>query len=97
MRFLFCGESGVKDRLKQVISTGEYFLRRKEGNLTYKFGSDGKLLQISDPNGNTLTLTYTGGLLTQVSDNFGKSLSIQYNTDNRISSITDPKESVHPL
>ena len=88
---LFGGESGVKDRLKQVISTGEYFLRRKEGNLTYKFGSDGKLLEISDPNGNRLTFTYTGGLLTQVSDNFGKSLSIQYNTDNRISSITDPK------
>jgi len=87
---LFGGESGVKDRLRQVISTGEYFLRRKEGNLTYKFGSDGKLLQISDPNGNTLTLTYAGGLLTQVSNNFGKSLSIQYN-GGRISSITDPK------
>jgi len=87
---LFGGESGVKDRLRQVISTGEYFLRRKEGNLTFKFGSDGKLQEISDPNGNTLTLTYTGGLLTQVSDNFGKSLSIQY-TDNRITSVTDPK------
>ncbi len=87
---LFGGESGVKDRLKQVISTGEYFLRRKEGNLTYKFGSDGKLLQIFDPNGNTITLTYTGGLLTQVSDNFGKGLSIQY-SNNRISSVTDPK------
>ncbi len=88
---LFGGESGVKDRLKQVISTGEYFLRRKEGNLTYKFGSDGKLLQISDPNGNTQTFTYTGGLLTQVSNNFGKTLTIQYNMENRISSVTDPK------
>jgi len=87
---LFRGESGIKDRLKQVIATGEYFLRRKEGNLTYKFGSDGKLLQISDPNGNTITLTYTAGLLTQVADNFGKSLSIQY-SNNRISSVTDPK------
>ncbi len=87
---IFGGESGVKDRLKQVISTGEYFLRRKRDNLTYKFGSDGKLLLISDPNGNTQTMTYTGGLLTQVSDNFGKSLSIQY-SNNRISSVTDPK------
>ena len=87
---IFAGESGVKDRLKQVISTGEYFLRRKGGNLTYKFGSDGKLLQIADPNGNTITLIYTAGLLTQVSDNFGKSLSIQY-SNNRISSVTDPK------
>ena len=87
---LFGGESGVKDRLKQVISTGEYFLRRKEGNLTYKFDSNGKLLQVSDPNGNTLTLSYTGGLLTQVSNNFGKSLLISY-SNSRISSITDPK------
>jgi len=88
---IFAGESGVKDRLKQGISTGEYLLRRKEGNLTQKFGSDGKLLQIYDPNGNTLTFAYTAGLLTQVSNNFGKSFSIQYNTDNRISSVTDPK------
>jgi hypothetical protein len=87
---LFGGESGVKDKLKQVISTGEYFLRRKEGNLTYKFDTNGKLLEISDLNGNTQTFTYTGGLLTQVSDNFGRSLSIQY-TGNRITSITDPK------
>jgi YD repeat-containing protein len=86
---LFGGESGVKDRLKQVISTGDYFLRRRQGNLTYRFGSDGKLLTISDPNGNTIALTYTGGLLTQVSDNFGKALTIHY-TNNHIDSITDP-------
>jgi YD repeat-containing protein len=87
---LFGGESGVKDRLRQVISTGQYILRRKKGNLTYAFSSDGKLQTISDANGNTLALTYTGGLLTQVSNNFGKSLLISYN-NNRISSITDPK------
>jgi len=87
---LFTGEAGVRDRLRQVLSTGEYFLRRKEGNLTYKFGADGKLLQISDPNGNAINLSYPGGVLSQISDNFGKTLSIQY-TGNRISSITDPK------
>jgi RHS repeat-associated protein len=87
---IYYGESGVKDRLKEVVSSGHYFFSRKEGNLTYEFGSDGKLLGISDPNGNTLTLTYTSGLLTEISNNFGKSLSIQY-TNNRISSITDPK------
>jgi RHS repeat-associated protein len=87
---IFIGESGVKDRLKRVISTGEYFLRRKQNNLTYRFGSDRKLSEISDPNGNTLSLTYTGGLLTQVSNNFGKAITIQY-SGNRISSVTDPK------
>ena len=39
---IFYGESGVKDRLKQVVSTGEYFFRRKEGNLTYRFNSNGE-------------------------------------------------------
>jgi hypothetical protein len=87
----FSGESGVKDRLKQVISTGEYILRRKEGNLTHKFSSGGALTEISDSRGNALTFAYNGSLLTQVSDNFGKSLSIQYNTDNCISSVTDAK------
>jgi RHS repeat-associated protein len=90
LEITFGGESGVKDRLKLNMYSGEYFLRRKEGNLTYKFDSNGKLLEIFDFNGNALTFTYTGDLLTQVSDNFGKSLSIQY-TGNRISSITDPK------
>ncbi len=88
---IFGGESGVKDRLKQVVSTGEYFLRRKKGNPTYKFGSDGKLLHISDPNGNLITMAYTGGLLTQVSDNFGKAISIGYNPQGRIETVTDPK------
>ena len=91
---LFGGESGVKDRLEQVISTGEYYLLRNGGKLTYEFASDssnGKLLQISELNGNTLSMTYTGGFLTQVSNNFGKAITIQYNVNNRISSVTDPK------
>jgi len=86
---LFGGESGVKDRLKQVISSGQYILRRKGGNLTYTFDSNGQLQTISDPNGNNLSMTYTGGLLTQVSNNFGKAITIHY-TNNRIDSVTDP-------
>ncbi len=86
----FYGESGVKDRLTRITSTGRYVLRTKGANLTYLFGSDGTLLQISDPNGNTLTLTYSGGLLAQVSNNFGNSLTFQY-SGGRVSSITDPK------
>jgi RHS repeat-associated protein len=85
----FFGESGVKDKLIKLAS-GEYKLRRKKDNLTYLFGTNGKLTQVSDPNGNTLTLTYTSGLVTQVTNNFGKTLTIQYNSS-RISSITDPK------
>jgi RHS repeat-associated protein len=87
----FAGESRVKDRLRQDSLTGEYFLRRKEKNLTYRFDSNGKLIEISDFNGNKITLTYTGGLLSQVSNNFGKSLSFQYNAPGRIKAVKDPK------
>jgi YD repeat-containing protein len=86
----FVPDSGItKDKLRQDSSTNQYILRRKKGNLTYVFGSDGKLLTISDPNGNTLTMTYSGGLLTQISNNFGRTISIQY-VSNHITSITDP-------
>ncbi len=85
----FYGESGVKDRLVK-LSSGQYMLRRKKDNLTYLFSADGKVAQISDPNGNTLTLTYDSGLLTQVTNNFGQSITIRYN-GSRISSIIDPK------
>ena len=90
---IFYGESGIKDRLKQVVSSGQYYLRRKGGNLTYTFSSEssgGKLLEISDPNGNTLALTYTNGLLTEIANNFEKSLTLGY-TNNRITSVTDPQ------
>ncbi len=84
------GESGVKDRFKKIVSSGQYILRKKDSNLTYLFDSTGRLLSISDANGNTLTLTYQASQLALVSDNFGNSLVIQYN-GSRISSIIDPK------
>ncbi len=90
------GESGVKDRFKKIISTGQYILRKKDSNLTYTFGTDGKLSSISDTNGNTLTLTYSAGQLVLVTNNFGKSLTFQYN-GTHISSITDPKGQVDHL
>ena len=90
---VYTGESGVIDKLEQVNPpSGDYFLRRKEGNLTYKFNSSGRLLQISDPNGNTLTLGYDGSnRLSQVSNNFGKAITIGYYPgQNRIQTATDP-------
>jgi len=86
----FVPDSGItKDRLRQDATTNQYIFRRKQGNLTYTFASEGKFLTIADANGNSLTFAYTGALLTQVSNNFGKTITIQY-LNNRISSITDP-------
>ena len=89
----YYGESGVRDRLVRNLTTNHLFLRKKDSNLTYEFGSDGKLLQITDTNGNSITLTYTSGLLTQVSNNFGKTLTFAY-TGSHIQTITDPKGQV---
>jgi hypothetical protein len=49
----YAGEAGVNDRLKQIQSTGEYLLRKKDSNLTYRFDSGGRLTDIFDTNGNT--------------------------------------------
>ena len=87
----FVGESGVKDRLWEIASTGEYLFRRKDNNLSYLFSSEGKLVEISDPNGNRLNLTYLGGILRQVSNNYGKTLSFQYNSQGLVQSVKDPK------
>jgi RHS repeat-associated protein len=89
---LFFGESGVRDNLI-INAAGQYVFRKKDNNLTYLFdtkANNGKLLSITDTNGNTLSLTYTSGLLAGVSSNFGKTITIAYNGSN-ISSITDPK------
>jgi RHS repeat-associated protein len=91
----YYGESGVRDRLLWNPSTGYFFLRKKDSNLTYEFNTNGVLTEIYDTNGNTLTLTHinTNGflLLTQVTNNFNKTLTIAYNSSNRISSVTDPR------
>ena len=87
----FAGESGVKDRLKQIEATGEYILDRTQGNLTYRFDPEGRLNAIGDPHGNQLTLSYAEGRLSQVSNNFGKTLFFDYNEQGRIQSVTDPK------
>ena len=87
----FFGESGVKDRLRQIEATGEYLLSRKQGNLTYRFDSEGKLTAMGDLNGNRLSLSYEGELLSQVSSNFGKTLSFHY-TDGLIDWVKDPKD-----
>ena len=89
----FNGKSGVLDKLKKVVSLNEYYLRRKETDLTYGFAYEAdnkwRLAQIVDPNGNALTFDYNIPTQLTVADTFGKSLVIHYEND-FITSITDP-------
>lgn len=51
---------------------------------------DGKLRQITDPNGNSMTFQYdTQGHLTQITDTGGRITNLSY-TGNLITSVTDP-------
>jgi RHS repeat-associated protein len=66
-----------------------YTLTRKEGTV-YQFDSTGRLLSITDRNGNQTILTYTGSLLSSVTDSHGRITQFAYDASNRINQITDP-------
>ena len=59
---------------------------------TYDFEDDGRLLAWSDPNGNTFTYTYSGGLLSRVADPSGQRyLDFAYDPGvaGRLTTVTD--------
>ncbi|MGA8726232.1 MAG: RHS repeat-associated core domain-containing protein [Acidimicrobiales bacterium] len=58
---------------------------------TFVFSSTGQLQSISDPNGYTTTLTYSGGQLTSVTDSAGRSLTLSWGADGHVSKVTDPQ------
>ena len=50
----------------------------------------GRISEIVDPNGNTMTFAYDlGGRLTAIIDTLNRPITIGYNLDNQVSSITD--------
>ena len=73
-------------------SDGTFQYRYKNG-LIMQFNSSGVLSELVDRNGNTTSLSYTGGNLTQITDAVGRSITLTYITDKGhavVSSATDP-------
>jgi RHS repeat-associated protein len=68
---------------------GTYTFSRYADHVQYVFSEAGQLLREVDRNGNTTTLTYSGGLLEKVTDPSGRSLTFTY-TGSQIHTITDP-------
>ncbi len=56
-----------------------------------------RLTSIVDRNGNTTTLTYSGGNLTKISDTYGRIVTLAYNAQNKLTSVTDPLARVTTL
>ncbi|MCK4732913.1 MAG: hypothetical protein KAT65_10700, partial [Methanophagales archaeon] len=67
---------------------GTFILRFKDGS-KYNFDENGRLLNITDKNGNQLTFRYTDGKLTLVEDDSGLNLAFSYD-GNKINNIVDP-------
>lgn len=68
---------------------GSFTLSLKDGRL-HLFSASGKLLSLTDRNGNQTLLTYDiGGKLVSVTDPFGRILNVSSNANGRIISISD--------
>jgi RHS repeat-associated protein len=68
---------------------GTFTLTTKQRD-TYEFDASGRLMTLSDRNGNTTLLGYTGTLLTSVAAPDGRLLVFDYDAEDRISAATDP-------
>lgn len=69
-------------------SDNTYVLTFKD-QTEYTYNSVGQLTSIMDKNSNTLTLSYTNGLLNTATEPAGRSLTFSYNADSLISGIVD--------
>jgi RHS repeat-associated protein len=53
------------------------------------FGADGRIRSETEPNGNTIVATYSGGRVTQLTHSSGQILRIDYNASGRMTTLTD--------
>lgn len=73
---------------------GTHVLREPNG-MTRRFDIDGKLVSLTDRNGNVLTLSYDqAGFITRVTDASNRKLQFTRGTNGRVSTITDPANRV---
>ena len=80
--------SQLGDEIRK-LSNGTFEYRQRDGFIL-RFDANKRLTSITDLNGNTITLNYTGNNLTSVTDAVGRSLTLAYDASNRIISATDP-------
>lgn len=83
--------TGTVSQLGDVLrklTDGTYEYRFKNGGNT-RFDSAGRLTALTDTNGNTTTLSYTGVNLTRITDGVGRTITLAYDGSNRITSATD--------
>ncbi len=90
----FAAPGWTQDVLKGSSSTG--YTLTLENQTEYKFaGSSGRLESVTDRNGNSTTLTYTGeGRLEKIVDPAGRAIKLTYNSEGLVESAEDPMKHV---
>lgn len=83
---------GTQSSLSKAAD-GTFTLTHKRGT-RYHFNLDGRLNLITDRNGNSLTLAYSGANLLSITDAAGKSLAFLHDARGRITRMTDPSGAV---
>ncbi|MBM4460396.1 MAG: DUF11 domain-containing protein [Chloroflexi bacterium] len=78
------GDLGVLEEMMDLT----YRLREGDGSAWW-FDSLGRLMYLEEPNGNRITLHYSGNRLTGVSHSNGQSFALEYNAQGRIGRLTD--------
>ncbi len=81
-------------RYDNVYSTLEspspgIFLLTTKSLVAYRF-DNGRLTAVSDRNGNTIQLAYSGNLLATITDTVGRRITLGYDGSGHITSLTDP-------
>jgi RHS repeat-associated protein len=77
-----------------VNSNGTFTLGQSD-NSVYYFDQSGNITNIQDKYGNSITFTYTAGNLTGISDSQNRFISLDYDTNKRIQTVTDPNNNIH--
>lgn len=89
--FLYVSGSWIQATLvKGEIEKKAYYTFTLPNNEVSLFNSEGKLIEQTDRNGNTITLSYESGKLTKVKDAAGRELKFAYTAGGQVESIEDP-------
>lgn len=85
----YAPQAGVFDTLTKN-NDGSFTLTKKDQTI-YRFTDAGKLITITDRNGNALRFTYNdAGRLISIGDSAGRKLSFSLDTTGRIVTVSDP-------
>lgn len=71
------------------LTDGTFEYRYRSGDLM-RFNIERKLISVSDSNGNTTSLSYSGANLTQITDPVGRTVILAYDSSGRVIKLVDP-------